>query len=72
MYALNDIDVKAPAEVVWKLLVDAENWVELLSCRASFARWREETAGMVVKIYGTRCAVLGYSVRPTKLSDGSH
>jgi hypothetical protein len=25
----------------------------------SFARWREETAGMVVKkIYGTRCAVL--------------
>jgi (4S)-4-hydroxy-5-phosphonooxypentane-2,3-dione isomerase len=23
-----------------------------------FARWREETAGMVVKIYGTRCAVL--------------
>lgn len=26
IYALNDIDVKAPAEVVWKLLVDAENW----------------------------------------------
>jgi len=25
---------------------------------ASFARWREETAGMVVKIYGTRCEVL--------------
>ena len=25
---------------------------------ASFARWREETAGMVVKIYGTRCVVL--------------
>jgi (4S)-4-hydroxy-5-phosphonooxypentane-2,3-dione isomerase len=25
---------------------------------ASFTRWREETAGMVVKIYGTRCAVL--------------
>src|SRR5437588_740995 len=24
----------------------------------SFARWREETAGMVAKIYGTRCAVL--------------
>jgi (4S)-4-hydroxy-5-phosphonooxypentane-2,3-dione isomerase len=24
----------------------------------SFARWQEETAGMVVKIYGTRCAVL--------------
>jgi uncharacterized protein YndB with AHSA1/START domain len=26
IYALNDIDVKATAEVVWKLLVDAENW----------------------------------------------
>jgi len=26
IYALNDIDVKAPPEVVWKLLVDAQNW----------------------------------------------
>ena len=26
IYALNDIDVKAAPEVVWKLLVDAENW----------------------------------------------
>ncbi|MFI7347312.1 SRPBCC domain-containing protein [Streptomyces sp. NPDC049936] len=26
IYALNDIDVKAPPEVVWKLLVDAERW----------------------------------------------
>ena len=26
IYALNDIDVSAPPEVVWKLLVDAENW----------------------------------------------
>ena len=26
IYALNDIDVKASPEVVWKLLVDAENW----------------------------------------------
>jgi uncharacterized protein YndB with AHSA1/START domain len=26
IYALNDIDVKAPPEVIWKLLVDAENW----------------------------------------------
>ena len=25
---------------------------------SSVARWREETAGMVAKIYGTRCAVL--------------
>ena len=26
IYALNDIDVNAPPEVVWRLLVDAENW----------------------------------------------
>ena len=26
IYALNDIDVNAQPEVVWKLLVDAENW----------------------------------------------
>ena len=26
LYALNDIDVNAPPDVVWKLLVDAENW----------------------------------------------
>ena len=25
IYPLNDIDIKAPPEVVWKLLVDAEN-----------------------------------------------
>ncbi|WP_433887456.1 SRPBCC domain-containing protein [Streptomyces sp. CA-111067] len=30
LYALNDIDVKAPPEVVWKLLVDAENWSSYL------------------------------------------
>jgi len=26
IYALNDIDVNSPPEIVWKLLVDAENW----------------------------------------------
>ena len=26
IYALNDIDVKAPPETVWKLLFDAKNW----------------------------------------------
>jgi len=26
IYALNDIDIQAPPEVVWRLLVDAENW----------------------------------------------
>ena len=28
----------------------------------SFARWREETAGMVAKIYATRCTVLEWSI----------
>ena len=26
IYALNDIDVRAPPEVVWKLLIDVESW----------------------------------------------
>ena len=26
IYALNDIDVSAPPEIVWRLLVDAEKW----------------------------------------------
>lgn len=26
LYALNEIDVKAPADVVWELLIDAERW----------------------------------------------
>jgi uncharacterized protein YndB with AHSA1/START domain len=26
LYALNEIDVNAPAELVWELLVDAEHW----------------------------------------------
>ncbi len=26
VYALNEIDVEAPPEVAWRLLVDAENW----------------------------------------------
>lgn len=26
IYALNEIDVQAPANIVWKLLVDAEKW----------------------------------------------
>lgn len=40
IYALNDIDVKAPPEVVWELLVDAENW------------WRYFPAEDQVKIIG--------------------
>jgi hypothetical protein len=35
IYALNDIDVKAPAQVVWRLLVDAENWSSALTSSSS-------------------------------------
>lgn len=28
IYALNEIDVKAPAKIVWQLLVEAERWSE--------------------------------------------
>jgi len=31
IYAFNDIDVNAPPEVVWKLLVDAEKWSSYFS-----------------------------------------
>ena len=27
IYALNDIDVNAPPEIVWRLLIDAEKWL---------------------------------------------
>jgi hypothetical protein len=30
IHALNDIDGKAPPQVVWRLLVDAENWSSAL------------------------------------------
>lgn len=57
IYALNDIDIKAPAAVVWQLLVDAENWenyfppedqVNILSGEAKLApgvKWHRVTVG---------------------------
>jgi uncharacterized protein YndB with AHSA1/START domain len=57
IYALNDIDVKASSETVWKLLVDAENWfsyfppedhVKILSGEPELAlgtRYRRVTVG---------------------------
>ena len=56
IYALNDTDVNATPEVVWKLLVDAENWssyfpagdqVKILNVSRS---WRSEpnTAGSLL------------------------
>lgn len=62
IYALNDIDVKAPPEVVWDLLVDAQNWssyfppedqVEILSGEASLGlgtRWSRVTVGFPMSL----------------------
>ena len=62
IYALNDIDIKAPAEVVWKLLIDAQNWVsyfppedqvEILSGEAELAlgtKWSRVTVGALMHL----------------------
>jgi uncharacterized protein YndB with AHSA1/START domain len=60
IYALNDIDVKAPPEVVWKLLIDAKNWsnyfppenqVEILNGETELAlgtKYRRVTIGFLM------------------------
>jgi uncharacterized protein YndB with AHSA1/START domain len=67
IYALNDIDVKAPAEVVWKLLIDATNWyryfpaedqVEILSGEQGLAlgtRYSRVTVGYPMSLVVTEC-----------------
>ncbi|UAY55656.1 SRPBCC domain-containing protein [Arachidicoccus terrestris] len=62
IYALNDIDIKAPAEVVWKLLVDAKNWgsyfppedqVEILSGETELVlgnNWSRVTIGFLMHL----------------------
>lgn len=67
IYALNDIDVKAPAEVVWKLLVDARNWasyfpaenqVEILNGEPELAlgtRYTRVTVGFPMSLVVTEC-----------------
>lgn len=67
IYALNDIDVKAPPEVVWKLLVDAENWsnyfppedqVKILSGEPELAlgtRYRRVTVGFPMSLVVMEC-----------------
>ena len=67
IYALNDIDVKAPPEVVWRLLVDAENWssyfpaedrVQILSGGPDLAlgtMFRRVTAGFSMSLSVTEC-----------------
>jgi uncharacterized protein YndB with AHSA1/START domain len=65
IYALNDIDVKAPPEFVWKLLIDAENWsryfpaedqVKILSGEAELAmgtRYGRVTVGYPMSLMVT-------------------
>lgn len=67
IYALNDIDVKAPPEVVWKLLVDAERWVryfpaedqvKILSGERELAlgtRYSRVTVGYPMSLEVTEC-----------------
>jgi len=67
IYALNDVDVKAPPEVVWKLLVDAENWsryfpaedqVKILTGGHELAlgtRYSRVTVGFLMNLVVTEC-----------------
>jgi uncharacterized protein YndB with AHSA1/START domain len=67
IYALNDIDVKAAPEVVWKLLVDAENWssyfpaedqVNILSGEPELAlgtKYSRVTVGFPMTLIVTEC-----------------
>ena len=41
IYALNEVDVKAPAAAVWRLLVDAGNWFR---CFRRRTRWLSSAA----------------------------
>ena len=57
IYALNDIDVKAPAQVVWRLLVDAENWSSALLRAARdriFEGHKVAKVGVGLTAYGRR------------------
>ena len=67
LYALNDIDIQAPPEVVWKLLVDAGNWstwfppedqVRILTGGRELAlgtRYTRVTVGFAMNLVVTEC-----------------
>ena len=67
IYALNDIDVNAPPEVVWQLLVDAKNWssyfpaedhVKILSGEPELAlgtKYTRVTVGFPMHLIVTEC-----------------
>ena len=68
IYALNEIDVNAPAEVVWKLLIEAEDWssyfppedqVRILGGGRELTlgtRYTRETIGFPMSLVVTECA----------------
>lgn len=67
LYALNDIDIKAPPDVVWRLLVDAHNWssyfppedqVQILSGGSELqlgTRYSRVTVGYPMRLVVTEC-----------------
>jgi len=67
IYAFNDIDVNAPPEVVWKLLVDAEKWssyfpaenqVKILTGEPELAlgtKYSRVTVGFLMNLIVTEC-----------------
>jgi len=81
IYALNDIDVSAPPEVVWKLLVDAENWssyfaaedqVKILSGEPELAlgtKYSRVTVGFPMTLVVTEC-VPGHRLSWSTVVDG--
>jgi predicted SnoaL-like aldol condensation-catalyzing enzyme/uncharacterized protein YndB with AHSA1/START domain len=81
IYALNDIDVNAPPEAVWKLLVDAENWssyfpaenqVKILTGEPELAfgtKYSRVTVGFPMHLIVTEC-VPGCRLAWSTLVDG--
>jgi predicted SnoaL-like aldol condensation-catalyzing enzyme/uncharacterized protein YndB with AHSA1/START domain len=81
IYALNDIDVNAPPEAVWKLLVDAENWssyfpaenqVKILSGEPELVlgtKYSRVTVGFPMHLIVTEC-VPGRRLAWSTLVDG--
>lgn len=67
IYALNDVDVRAPPALVWKLLVDAEHWsryfpaedqVRILSGESELTlgtRYHRITVGYPMSLVVTEC-----------------
>ncbi|MBZ9668463.1 MULTISPECIES: SRPBCC family protein [unclassified Mesorhizobium] len=67
IYALNDIDAKAPPQVVWRLLAHAENWssyfpaedqVKILTGEPELAlgaKYSRVTVGFPMSLVVTEC-----------------